>query len=133
MTRGGGRGWPLANPQRLRRQDHRGRLTLVTVQGRLAARRQDARAQDATEVDGLARLRRAEGTAKRETSGAMRTVPARWPSHQPLESCDGRGPPAVDRQKRQALATCRGIAPGDTVVFLGPPGTGKPMGPSAWA
>ena len=55
----------------------------------------------------------------------MRTVMARFPYHQTLESFDVSFQPSVDRKKLQELATCRFIEHGDNVVFLGPPGTLK--------
>jgi DNA replication protein DnaC len=55
----------------------------------------------------------------------MRTVMARFPYHQTLESFDVSFQPSVDRKKLQELATCRFIEHGDNVVFLGPPGTGN--------
>jgi DNA replication protein DnaC len=41
-----------------------------------------------------------------------------------LESFDGRFPPSGDRKQLQELATGRFLEHGDTLVFLGPPGTG---------
>lgn len=38
----------------------------------------------------------------------------------------------MERKKLRELATCRVIAHGDNVVFLGPPGTGKPPLAIAW-
>jgi len=51
---------------------------------------------------------------------------ARFPYLKTLEPFDVSFPPSVDRKKRQELATCRFIEHGENVVFLGPPGTGKP-------
>jgi DNA replication protein DnaC len=50
---------------------------------------------------------------------------ARFPYRQSLESFACSFQPSVDRKKLQELATCRFIAHGDHVVFLGPPGPGK--------
>jgi hypothetical protein len=57
----------MANPQRLRIQDHLGTLKRFTVHGRLETLLQDASAQDATDVDVLDRLLREEVTVKSET------------------------------------------------------------------
>jgi phosphate starvation-inducible protein PhoH len=39
--------------------------------------------------------------------------------------CEGRYRHHIDKKKITELATCRFIANGDNVIFLGPPGVGK--------
>jgi DNA replication protein DnaC len=87
--------------------------------------RQEARAQERTAADVRDRRRTAEVPAQEEKQVTMRPVRARCPSRQTVESVAWGFQPAVDRQKRQEWATGRFIAPGDHVVFGGPPGTGK--------
>jgi DNA replication protein DnaC len=50
---------------------------------------------------------------------------ARLPYRQPLASFDHGFQPSVERQTLQDLATGRFLEHGETIVFLGPPGTGK--------
>ncbi|AHG50195.1 ATP-binding protein (plasmid) [Rhizobium leguminosarum bv. trifolii CB782] len=50
---------------------------------------------------------------------------AQFPFVRELDGFDFEAQPSVDRGQIRELATCRWIAHGDTVLFLGPPGTGK--------
>jgi DNA replication protein DnaC/transposase len=122
--RGGARRGAMTTPQLARLQAHLGPLQLLTIQARLEPCRQEVRAPDGTSADGLERRRAEEVAAQSEKSVARRTVRARFPSRQTLESFDVSVQPSVDRQKRQELTTGRVIEPGDNGVFLGPPGTG---------
>jgi DNA replication protein DnaC len=92
----------------------------------LATLRQEARAQEVTDADVLDRLLTEAVTAKEEKPVTLRTVMARFPDRQTLERFAFGFPPSVDRKQVQELATGRFIEHGDHVVFLGPPGTGKP-------
>jgi DNA replication protein DnaC len=116
----------MTNPQLLRLGEHLQRLKLFRVQERLETLLQEASAQDLTSPDVLDRLLSEEVTAKEEKPVTMRTVMARFPYRKALESFDFGFQPSVDRKKLQELATGRFIEHGDNVVFLGPPGTGKP-------
>ena len=115
----------MTNPQLLRLRDHLGHLKLFTAQERLETLLQDAGAQEVTYADFLDRLLSEEMMAKGEKAVAMRTVMARFPYRQTLESLDYGCHPSVDRNKLQDLATGRFLDHGENIVFLGPPGTGK--------
>ena len=115
----------MTHPQLLRLRDHLGHLTLLTAQERLEALLQDASAQAVTDADFLDRLLTEEMMAKGEKAVARRTVMARFPSRNTLESFDDGFQPSVDRKKLQDLATGRFRDHGENIVFLGPPGTGK--------
>src|SRR5262249_44902327 len=88
---------------------------------------QEASAQEVTYADFLDRRLTEEVMARGEKYVAMRTAMARFPSRKTLESFDFGFQPAVDRKKLQEVATSGFIEHGDNVVFLGPPGTGKPQ------
>src|SRR5262245_55643853 len=115
----------MTHPPLARLQEPLGQLQLVTIQARLETFLQAASAQDVTSADVLDRLLADEVAAKRETYVAMRTVMARFPSRKTLEGSDFNVQPSVDRKKLQELSTGRFIEPGDNLVVLGPPGTGK--------
>jgi DNA replication protein DnaC len=115
----------MTNPQLLRLRDHLGHLKLLTAQERLEALLQDASAQEVTYADFLDRLLSEAMMATGEKAVAMRTVMARFPYRKTLESFDHGFQPSVDRKKLQDLATGRFLDYGETIVFLGPPGTGK--------
>jgi DNA replication protein DnaC len=50
---------------------------------------------------------------------------ALFPFVRELDGFDFDAQPSLDQPQIRELATCRWIAHGDTVLFLGPPGTGK--------
>jgi DNA replication protein DnaC len=50
---------------------------------------------------------------------------AQFPFVRELDGFDFEAQPSLDHGQIRELATCREIAHGDTVLFLGPPGTGK--------
>jgi DNA replication protein DnaC len=104
---------------------HLQRLKLWRVQERLDTLLQEASTPELTDADGLDRLLTEEVTAKAAKPVTMRPAMARFPSRKTLETFDFGFQPSVDRKKRQELATGQFLAPGDHVVFLGPPGTGN--------
>jgi DNA replication protein DnaC len=56
---------------------------------------------------------------------SMSSKLAQFPFVRELDGFDFEAQPSLDRGQIRELATCRWIAHGDTVLFLGPPGTGK--------
>jgi DNA replication protein DnaC len=50
---------------------------------------------------------------------------AQFPFVRELDGFDFDAQPSLDQGQIRELATCRWIAHGDTLLFLGPPGTGK--------
>jgi DNA replication protein DnaC len=115
----------MTHPQLLRLRDHLGHLTLLTAQAWLEALLHDASAQEVTSADFLDRLLTEETMATGEKAVARRTVMARFPYRQTVESFDDGFQPSVDRKKLQDLATGRFLEHGEHIVFLGPPGTGN--------
>jgi DNA replication protein DnaC len=115
----------MTHPHRLRLGEHFRHLKLLQIQVRLETLRHEASAQALPSADFLDRLLTEEGSAKEETPLTMHTVRARFPACKTLESLDCGCQSSVDLKKGRELATGRFIEHGDTVVFLGPPGTGK--------
>jgi DNA replication protein DnaC len=115
----------MTHPHLRRLGAHLQHLTRLRGQERSETLRQEASAQELTAADFLDRLPTEEVTAKEEKPVTRRTVMARFPSRTTFEGGDLGVQPAVDRTKLQELAAGRFIEPGDNVVFLGPPGTGK--------
>ncbi len=56
---------------------------------------------------------------------SMSSKLAQFPFVRELDGFDFEAQPSVDRGQIRESATCHWIAHGDTVLFLGPPGTGK--------
>jgi DNA replication protein DnaC len=56
---------------------------------------------------------------------SMSSKIAQFPFVRVLDGFDFDAQPSLDKGQIQELAACRWIAHGDTVLFLGPPGTGK--------
>src|SRR5215471_19845825 len=55
----------------------------------------------------------------------MATKLAQFPFVRELDGFDWSAQPSLDQRQIRELATCRWIAHGDALLFLGPPGTGK--------
>src|SRR3546814_5884197 len=55
----------------------------------------------------------------------MATKIAQFPFVRDLEGFDWSAQPSLDQRQLRELATCRWVAQGDALLFLGPPGTGK--------
>ena len=56
---------------------------------------------------------------------SMSSKLAQFPFVRELDGFDFEAQPSLDQEQIRELATCRWIAHGDTLLFLGPPGTGK--------
>ena len=56
---------------------------------------------------------------------SMSSKLAQFPFVRELDGFDYEAQPSLDQEQIRELATSRWIAHGDTVLFLGPPGTGK--------
>src|SRR3546814_16684786 len=55
----------------------------------------------------------------------MATKIAQFPFVRDLEGFDWSAQPSLDQRQLREPATCRWVAHGDALLFLGPPGTGK--------
>lgn len=74
---------------------------------------------------GLAFLVTREIARRDERRISMAGKIAQFPFVRELDGFDFDAQPSLDQRQIRELATCRWIAHGDTVLFLGPPGTGK--------
>lgn len=76
-------------------------------------------------TDFLDQLLTTEVASKKEKYISVRTSMAKFPFVKTLESFDFAFQPSNDKKRIKELATCRYIANGENVIFLGPPGVGK--------
>jgi DNA replication protein DnaC len=111
--------------QLARIQDHLKALKLHQSYEVIESRLEEASQKNMPYSDFLDNLLSEEVSAKTEKNIAMRTSMARFPFVKTLESFDFAFQPSVDKKRIQELATCRFVANGDNVIFLGPPGVGK--------
>jgi DNA replication protein DnaC len=115
----------MSAPQLVRIQDNLKQLKLYQMSELFETRLEEASKENLSYTDFLDHLLSEEIAAKREKTIAMRTTMAKLPFIKTLESFDFSFQPSIDKKKITELATCRFIAHGDNVVFLGPPGVGK--------
>lgn len=85
----------------------------------------EAKAEGWSHVEYLAKVmaEQASATVNRRLAGRLRY--ARFPSKRTLEDFDFDFQPTVDRKLVDDLATCRFVAEGRPLLFLGQPGCGK--------
>ncbi len=86
---------------------------------------EQARAEDWTHIDYLARLIAVQATADRDRRLAARMRYARFPFHRRIEEFDFEFQPSVDPKLVADLATLRFIDEQRPILFLGQPGCGK--------
>ena len=106
-------------------QENLRHLKLYKINDLLESYLEEASRDNLSYTEFLDRLLAEEVAAKREKNIAMRTAMAKFPFIKTLESFDFKFQPSVDKRKIKELATCRFIANGENVIFLGPPGVGK--------
>ena len=102
-----------------------GYLKLDAAAGSFATLAEQARAEDWTHIDYLARLVAIQATADRDRRLAARMRYARFPFHRRIEDFDFDFQPSIDRALVDDLATLRFIDERRPVLFLGQPGCGK--------
>lgn len=101
------------------------KLKLPILAERLEGWLETAAKQNWTPREFLERVVAEELSEKRGKRTEMGVRMARFPFVKTLEGFDFESQPSLDPKRIRELATCRWIANGDNVVFLGPPGVGK--------
>jgi DNA replication protein DnaC len=101
------------------------RLKLTAIRDQLDTLLDEAARSDMTLREALAFLVRREIARRDERRIAMASKIAQFPFVRELDGFDFDAQPSLDPRQIRELATCRWIAHGDAVLFLGPPGTGK--------
>ena len=102
-----------------------GYLSLDAAAGSFATLAEQARTQDWSHVEFLARLVGEQATADRNRRLAARLRYARFPYRRRLDEFDFEFQPSVDRKLIEDLATLRFIDENRPILFLGQPGCGK--------
>jgi DNA replication protein DnaC len=106
-------------------QENLKHLRLYRIHGLLDSALEEAAKNNLSYSDFLDQLLTQEIRAKTEKNIAMRTSLAKFPFVKTLDSFDFAFQPSIDKKRIKELATCRFIANGENVIFLGPPGVGK--------
>jgi DNA replication protein DnaC len=102
-----------------------GYLHLDTAAASFAVLAEQARTNDWSHIEFLARLVAEQATADRNRRLAARLRYARFPYRRRLEDFDYEFQPSVDRKLIEDLATLRFIDENRPILFLGQPGCGK--------
>ena len=102
-----------------------GYLKLDAAAGCFATLADQARTENWTHIEFLARLVAAQATADRDRRLAARLRYARFPYQRRIEDFDFDFQPSVDRKLVEDLASLRFIDEQRPVLFLGQPGCGK--------
>ena len=111
--------------QLFRIQENLKQLKLYKTYEHLESLLEEASKENLSYSDFLDQMLTQEVAAKKEKNIAMRTALAKFPFIKTLESFDFSFQPSIDKKRIKDLATCRFIANGENVIFLGPPGVGK--------
>lgn len=106
-------------------QENLKHLRLYRIHGLLESALEEASKNNLSYSDFLDQLLTQEVRAKTEKNIAMRTSLAKFPFVKTFDSFDFAFQPSIDKKRIKELATCRFIANGEKVIFLGPPGVGK--------
>ena len=102
-----------------------GYLNLTAAQTSFATLAEQAKLEDWTHIDFLARLVAEQATADRDRRLAARLRYAKFPFRRSIEEFDYDFQPGVDRKLVEDLATLRFIEENRPILFLGQPGCGK--------
>ncbi|CAN7632279.1 IS21-like element ISSme2 family helper ATPase IstB [Pararhizobium sp. LjRoot235] len=101
------------------------RLKLTAIRDQLDTLLDEAARSKMNLREALAFLVAREIARRDERRISMSSKLAQFPFVRELDGFDFEAQPSLDHGQIWELATCRWIAHGDTVLFLGPPGTGK--------
>jgi DNA replication protein DnaC len=104
---------------------HLDRLKLTAIRDQLDTLLDEAARSKMNLREALAFLVAREIARRDERRICMASKLAQFPFVRELDGFDFEAQPSLDPGQVRELATCRWIAHGDTVLFLGPPGTGK--------
>ena len=101
------------------------RLKLTAIRDQLDSLLDEAARSEMTLREALAFLVSREIARRDQRRIEMATKIAQFPFVRELEGFDWSAQPSLDQRQLRELATCRWVAHGDALLFLGPPGTGK--------
>ena len=101
------------------------RLKLTAIRDQLDTLLDEAARSKMTLREALSFLVTREIARRDERRISMSSKLAQFPFVRELDSFDFEAQPSLDPGQLRDLATCRWIAHGDAVLFLGPPGVGK--------
>ena len=101
------------------------RLKLTAIRDQLDSLLDEAARSEMTLREALGFLVAREIARRDERRIEMATKIARFPFVRELDGFDWGAQPSLDQRQLRELASCRWIAHGDALLFLGPPGTGK--------
>jgi DNA replication protein DnaC len=101
------------------------RLKLTAIRDQLDSLLDEAARSEMTLREALGFLVSREIARRDERRIEMATKLAQFPFVRELDGFEWSAQPSVDQRQIRELATCRWIAHGDALLFLGPPGTGK--------
>ena len=102
-----------------------GYLKLDAAAGVFATLDEEAKLEDWSHIEFLARLVAEQATADRDRRLAARLRYARFPHRRSIDDFDYEFQPSVDRKLMEDLATLRFIDENRPILFLGQPGCGK--------
>ena len=102
-----------------------GYLNLGAAAASFAVIAEEAKTNEWSHVEFLARLVAEQATADRDRRLAARLRYARFPYRRRIEDFDYEFQPSVDRKLVEDLATLRFIEENRPILFLGQPGCGK--------
>ena len=101
------------------------RLKLTAIRDQLDSLLDEAARSEMTLREALGFLVAREIARRDERRIEMATKIAQFPFVRELDGFDWGAQPSLDQRQLRELASCRWIAHGDALLFLGPPGTGK--------
>jgi DNA replication protein DnaC len=101
------------------------RLKLTAIRDQLDTLLDDAARSKMTLREALSFLVSREVARRDERRISMASKIAQFPFVRELDGFDFKAQPSLDHGQIRELAACRWIAHGDTLLFLGPPSTGK--------
>jgi DNA replication protein DnaC len=101
------------------------RLKLTAIRDQLDSLLDEAARSEMTLREALGFFVSREIARRDERRIEMATKLAQFPFVRELDSFDWSAQPSLDQRQIRELSTCRWIAHGDALLFLGPPGTGK--------
>jgi len=101
------------------------RLKLTAIRDQLDTLLDEAARSKMTLREALAFLVSREISRRDERRISMASKIAQFPFVRELDGFEFDAQPSLDQGQIRELATCRWIAHGDMLLFLGPPGTGK--------
>ena len=102
-----------------------GYLKLDAAAGAFAMLAEQAKTEDWSHIEFLARLIAEQATADRDRRLAARLRYAKFPYRRTIEEFDYEFQPSVDQKLMEDLATLRFIDENRPILFLGQPGCGK--------